>query len=238
MSLFEALTAGWDAATSALNQGTLSFLTRGGVDGDYPKLVSGIDNIVARVIDDANHRSVPKDTDAFYPTPTAGRIVGSISTNAQLDPDLIDFTQPKGQELTVRDIDKAIDKALDLREVTDSNVRDYWKQVLTFIGENESSGDLSVVNTWDTNSTGQEAADGASQGASRGWLQITPDTFSHYHEPGTSTNIYDPVAQASAAMNYIESRYGGQWEHGKTTRSIDDILTRFYTQRYPEYKGY
>ena len=133
MSLFEALTAGWDAATSALNQGTLSFLTRGGVDGDYPKLVSGIDNIVARVIDDANHRSVPKDTDAFYPTPTAGRIVGSISTNAQLDPDLIDFTQPKGQELTVRDIDKAIDKALDLREVTDSNVRDYWKQVLTSV---------------------------------------------------------------------------------------------------------
>lgn len=172
----------------------MSFLTRGSVNGDYPKLVSGIDNIVARVIDDVNHRPMPKDTAAFYSTLTAGRVIGSISANAQLDPELVDFTQPKDQELTVRDIDKTINKALDLRDVTDSDVLDYWKQVLTFIGENESSGDLSSVNTWDSNNTGQAAADGASQGASRGWLQITLDTFSHYHEPGTSTSIYGPVA--------------------------------------------
>ena len=186
MSLFEALTAGWDAATSALSQGTLSFLTRGGVNGDYPKLVSGIDNIVARVIDDANHRPVPQDTDAFYSTPTAGRVIGNISTSAQLDPELIDFAQPKDQDLTVRDIDKAIDKALDLRDVTDSDVRDYWKQVLTFIGENESSGDMSVVNTWDTNSTGQDAADGASQGACCKLPQIRSTTTTSQEPRRTS----------------------------------------------------
>ena len=33
-------------------------------------------------------------------------------------------------------------------------------------------------------------------------------TFSAYHVPGTSSNIYDPVANITAAYNYAYHRYG------------------------------
>jgi len=29
-----------------------------------------------------------------------------------------------------------------------------------------------------------------------------------YHQPGASTNIYDPVANTCASMNYVIHRYG------------------------------
>jgi hypothetical protein len=64
----------------------------------------------------------------------------------------------------------------------------------------ESSGNPNAINNWDIN-----AINGI---PSKGLLQVIPPTFRAYHVPGTSWNIYDPVANITAAANYAAHRYG------------------------------
>ncbi|MFF0048562.1 transglycosylase SLT domain-containing protein [Streptomyces sp. NPDC005498] len=64
----------------------------------------------------------------------------------------------------------------------------------------ESSGNPNAINNWDSN-----AAKGI---PSKGLLQVIDPTFKTYHVPGTSWNIYDPVANITAACNYAAHRYG------------------------------
>ncbi|MFI2762395.1 transglycosylase SLT domain-containing protein [Streptomyces echinatus] len=64
----------------------------------------------------------------------------------------------------------------------------------------ESSGNPMAINNWDIN-----AINGI---PSKGLLQVIPPTFSAYHVPGTSWNIYDPVANITAAANYAADKYG------------------------------
>ncbi|MEV6841191.1 transglycosylase SLT domain-containing protein [Streptomyces sp. NPDC051133] len=64
----------------------------------------------------------------------------------------------------------------------------------------ESSGNPMAINDWDIN-----AINGI---PSKGLLQVIPPTFSSYHVAGTSWNIYDPVANITAAANYAAHRYG------------------------------
>ena len=64
----------------------------------------------------------------------------------------------------------------------------------------ESSGNPNAINNWDIN-----AINGV---PSKGLLQVIPPTFQAYHVAGTSWNIYDPVANISAACNYAADRYG------------------------------
>jgi hypothetical protein len=64
----------------------------------------------------------------------------------------------------------------------------------------ESSGNPNAINDWDIN-----AINGV---PSKGLLQVIPPTFQAYHVPGTSWNIYDPVANITAAANYAADRYG------------------------------
>ncbi|WP_327365455.1 transglycosylase SLT domain-containing protein [Streptomyces sp. NBC_01217] len=64
----------------------------------------------------------------------------------------------------------------------------------------ESSGNPRAINNWDSN-----AAKGT---PSKGLLQVIDPTFSAYHVPGTSMDIYDPVANITAACNYAADRYG------------------------------
>ncbi|WP_405556733.1 transglycosylase SLT domain-containing protein [Streptomyces sp. NBC_01171] len=64
----------------------------------------------------------------------------------------------------------------------------------------ESSGNPRAINGWDIN-----AVNGV---PSKGLLQVIPPTFSAYHVKGTSWNIYDPVANITAAANYAAHRYG------------------------------
>jgi hypothetical protein len=64
----------------------------------------------------------------------------------------------------------------------------------------ESSGNPNAINDWDIN-----AINGV---PSKGLLQVIPPTFKAYHVPGTSWNIYDPVANITAACNYAADRYG------------------------------
>ncbi|UXY26721.1 transglycosylase SLT domain-containing protein [Streptomyces sp. HUAS TT20] len=64
----------------------------------------------------------------------------------------------------------------------------------------ESSGNPMAINGWDIN-----AINGI---PSKGLLQVIPPTFKAYHVPGTSWNIYDPVANITAACNYAADKYG------------------------------
>ncbi|MFF1846292.1 transglycosylase SLT domain-containing protein [Streptomyces sp. NPDC058217] len=64
----------------------------------------------------------------------------------------------------------------------------------------ESSGNPNAINNWDSN-----AAKGI---PSKGLLQVIDPTFKTYHVSGTSQNIYDPVANITAACNYAAHRYG------------------------------
>ncbi|MBX9393560.1 transglycosylase SLT domain-containing protein [Streptomyces sp. TRM72054] len=73
----------------------------------------------------------------------------------------------------------------------------------------ESSGNPNAINNWDIN-----ARNGI---PSKGLLQVIPPTFKAYHVPGTSWNIYDPVANITAAANYAADRYG----------SIDNVFSAY-----------
>ncbi|MEV6162508.1 transglycosylase SLT domain-containing protein [Streptomyces sp. NPDC052052] len=64
----------------------------------------------------------------------------------------------------------------------------------------ESGGNPHAINNWDSN-----AAKGI---PSKGLMQVIDPTFNAYHVSGTSTNIYDPVANITAAANYAADRYG------------------------------
>ncbi|WP_112466040.1 transglycosylase SLT domain-containing protein [Streptomyces triticisoli] len=64
----------------------------------------------------------------------------------------------------------------------------------------ESSGNPNAINNWDIN-----ARNGI---PSKGLLQVIEPTFRAYHVPGTSHDIYDPVANITAAANYAAKRYG------------------------------
>ncbi|MFJ9565551.1 transglycosylase SLT domain-containing protein [Streptomyces fuscichromogenes] len=64
----------------------------------------------------------------------------------------------------------------------------------------ESSGNPRAINLWDSN-----AAKGI---PSKGLLQVIDPTFNTYHVAGTSFDIYDPVANITAACNYAAARYG------------------------------
>ncbi|MFJ7153070.1 transglycosylase SLT domain-containing protein [Streptomyces sp. NPDC100445] len=64
----------------------------------------------------------------------------------------------------------------------------------------ESSGNPYAINDWDVN-----AVNGI---PSKGLLQVIPPTFTAYHVSGTSWNIYDPVANITAAANYAADKYG------------------------------
>ncbi|OAR25136.1 lytic transglycosylase [Streptomyces sp. ERV7] len=64
----------------------------------------------------------------------------------------------------------------------------------------ESTGNPNAINGWDIN-----AINGV---PSKGLLQVIQPTFTAYHVAGTSWNIYDPVANITAAANYAADKYG------------------------------
>ncbi|MFJ5925130.1 transglycosylase SLT domain-containing protein [Kitasatospora sp. NPDC092948] len=102
-----------------------------------------------------------------------------------------------------------IAQALDAMGITDPAAREAWTKGMLTIANRESSYNAagSQVNLWDSNAHGAKQADGAPLNSSRGGWQTIPSTFAAYHVKGTSTDIYDPVANVAASMNYIQERY-------------------------------
>ncbi|MGE3659620.1 MAG: hypothetical protein AB7G47_22955, partial [Mycolicibacterium sp.] len=102
----------------------------------------------------------------------------------------------------------AINAALDARGVTDPVARRNWHNGYMTLTGRESTHNAAVVNLHDSNAHGAQMSDGAPANSSRGPAQCIPGTFAAYHQPGTSTSIYEPVANIAASMNYVMDRYG------------------------------
>jgi hypothetical protein len=64
----------------------------------------------------------------------------------------------------------------------------------------ESSGNPQAINLTDSNAMAGIP--------SKGLLQVIDPTFAAYHVEGTSMDIYDPVANITAACNYAAANYG------------------------------
>ncbi|WP_083166362.1 type VII secretion target [Mycobacterium aquaticum] len=115
---------------------------------------------------------------------------------------------PSGAEATRA----AINQALDQRGVTDPAARQRWIDAYMTLTEHESSYNPMAVNNWDINAkppnSTYKVSDGSGNGCSRGLAQCVPGTFAQYHQPGTSNDIYDPVANIAASMNYLVGNYG------------------------------
>jgi SLT domain-containing protein len=75
-----------------------------------------------------------------------------------------------------------------------------WIPDLETIAHYESGDNPDAINLSDSNA--------AAGDPSRGIMQTIMATFLAYHQPGTSMNIYDPVANIAAAIRYIKARYG------------------------------
>lgn len=123
---------------------------------------------------------------------------------------------------TVEDVVKAACKALGFTYST------AWVAGYRWAMGHESGGNTNACNCNDSNnitppgfnkvadwgdgyfSNGVRALNGALTNfqCSRGPWQCIPQTFAAYHAPGTSVNIYDPVASCAASMNYVHNRYG------------------------------
>lgn len=102
-----------------------------------------------------------------------------------------------------------INQAMDKLGITDPAARARWMRGMLTIASRESAYNSPnyQVNKTDVNAVGAPMSDGAPARSSRGGWQCIPGTFAEYHQPGTSTDIYDPVANCAASMNYIMSRY-------------------------------
>lgn len=86
------------------------------------------------------------------------------------------------------------------RAVALTGVGSSWLPDLETIAHYESGDNPNAINLTDSNA--------AAGDPSRGLMQTIMSTFLAYHEPGTSMNIFDPVANIAAAINYIKARYG------------------------------
>jgi hypothetical protein len=75
-----------------------------------------------------------------------------------------------------------------------------WAGPLSVLIMRESGGNPNAINNWDSNA--------AAGHPSQGLMQTIPSTFSAYHQPGTSWNILDPIANIAAGINYIRAVYG------------------------------
>ncbi len=98
--------------------------------------------------------------------------------------------------------------ALDHLGITDPAARRNWIRGYETLIARESGGRPSVVAPEPATTPGAVQPDGRGLGFARGIAQTIPATFARYHQPGTSTNIYDPVANICASMNYVIHRYG------------------------------
>jgi hypothetical protein len=138
----------------------------------------------------------------------AGRGAAPPSSAARIAVGDVSFagrgTFPKGPAA----MSEAIDAALDARGVTDPVARKRWHDGYMTLTGRESGHNASVVNVSDSNAHGAQMSDGAPANSSRGPAQCIPTTFAGHHQPGTSTSIYEPVANIAASMNYVMDRYG------------------------------
>jgi SLT domain-containing protein len=66
-------------------------------------------------------------------------------------------------------------------------------------------------------------SDGAHSDACRGLAQLRPPVFAQYHAPGTSANIYDPVASIAALWLFIADQFDVNLTTGAVLQVFIDL---------------
>lgn len=85
--------------------------------------------------------------------------------------------------------------ALNGLPASDANVQKWVRQI-----QSESGGNPNAI---------QQVRDiNWPHNRARGLVQVIPPTFRQYHVPGTSNNIFDPIANLAAGINYAKKTYG------------------------------
>lgn len=118
----------------------------------------------------------------------------------------------------------AIRKALDIKGIHDPAARARWERGMDLVARRESDYNANAVNDWDSNAARGTPSKGA-------WQFIAP-TFAAYHQPGTSRDIHNLVAQACAFINYAMGRYGV----APDASNLADLIQQADPRRSP--KGY
>lgn len=118
----------------------------------------------------------------------------------------------------------AIRKALDIKGIHDPAARARWERGMDLVARRESNYNANAVNDWDSNAARGTPSKGA-------WQFIAP-TFAAYHQPGTSRDIHNLVAQACAFINYAMGRYGV----APDASNLADLIQQADPRRSP--KGY
>lgn len=112
----------------------------------------------------------------------------------------------------------AIRRALDIKGIRNPVARARWERGMDLVAKRESGYNAGATNGTDIN---------AQRGtASKGAFQFIGPTFAAYHEPGTSPNINNLVAQACAFINYARGRYGVAWDASNLTGQIQQADPR------------
>lgn len=81
-----------------------------------------------------------------------------------------------------------------------TGVGDSWTGPLNTLIMRESGGNPLAINNWDSNAQRGDP--------SRGLMQTIGSTFNSYRDRSLSDNIYDPISNIVAGINYIRARYG------------------------------
>lgn len=150
--------------------------------------------------------AAPSRTLVLTPTRTS---TNPADYSTSIDKSAIIYTAHPVSHVTGDDITAGLAQAGVNPGLTDM----FARATRTIIG-GESGGSTNAVNRWDSNAHGNRLIDGAPAGSSRGLMQTVPDTFAAFHAPGTSTAIYDPVANIAAAWRYVSARYGVNLDSG------------------------
>jgi SLT domain-containing protein len=76
---------------------------------------------------------------------------------------------------------------------------------LLILAKQESSLNPNSINNWDSNAQAGNP--------SGGLMHTTESTFRAYHEPGTASTYFDPLASIAASINYQKASYGSLVTH-------------------------
>ena len=96
-----------------------------------------------------------------------------------------------------------------------------WFNKLYSIAMRESRGDPRAVNDYDINAKIGDPT--------KGVMQIRSSYIKKFHQPGTSYNLFDPIANISAAINYIKYRYGTPFNTPATYYDNGGVLQPGFT---------
>lgn len=189
-------------------QTTTTTTTIGGDDDSLPagtKKISKKD--LMELIEKAQDGNTADSTADGKTIESKGSHYGKLSNKGALSTSEVDLRPIQNAKLSRDEYLRVIDKALENNGITSPEAKAKWVPMLEARLLQESGGQIAAVNKWDSNAVGEIQADGAPAQSSRGLFQTIPSTFAANHVAGTSTNIYDPEANASAAIRYMMNRY-------------------------------